>query len=298
MSIIECVPNVSEGRRASVIDACARAIEDAGLPVLDVHTDPAHNRTVFTFAGAPAGVEAAALALADVAVAAIDLRQHEGVHPRVGAIDVVPFVPIAGSTLGDCVALARAFGAEFARRHHVPVFLYEAAAAVVGRRRLEAIRRGGLAALAERMGTDDWRPDFGPVQPHPSAGVTVTGARAPLIAYNVNLASGRLEIAREIARVLRESSGGMPCVKALGLPSVDRNLVQVSMNLTDFRVTSMRAVFDAVAREAAARGVSVAGSELVGLVPAAALTDEDAAHLRIAGYDGSQILERRLASRA
>jgi glutamate formiminotransferase/formiminotetrahydrofolate cyclodeaminase len=296
MSIVECVPNVSEGRRPSIIDACARAIEGAGLPVLDIHSDAAHNRTVFTFAGPPAAVEAAALALASVAVASIDLGHHDGVHPRVGAIDVVPFVPIADTTLDDCVAMARAFGAEFARRHHVPVFLYEAAATSPARRRLETIRRGGLASLAERMAGADWPPDFGPAQAHPSAGVTVVGARIPLIAYNITLVSDRVELATAIARTVRESSGGLPCVKALGLPLADQHLIQVSMNLTDFRVTSMRTVFDAVTREAEARGVSVAGSELVGLVPAAALSDEDAAHLRIAGYDGSQILERRIAA--
>lgn len=297
MPVLECVPNISEARSGAVLDACARAVSDAGATLLDVHSDPDHNRSVFTFAGLPDRVAAAAHALADVTIAMVDLRVQRGVHPRVGAIDVIPFVPIQGLSMEACAAMARQFGADLAARHGLPVFLYEAAASAPHRQRLEAIRRGGLEALTARMLEPAWHPDFGPLVPHPSAGVTVVGARAPLIAYNVNLATDQLEIATAIARLIRESTGGLPCVKALGVPLAQRGVVQVSMNLTDYRVTSMRAAFDAVAREARRRGVDILESEIVGLVPAAALTDADARDLRVRDYDGSQILERRLAER-
>jgi len=294
MSILECVPNVSEARRPEVLDACKRAVSDAGAHLLDLHSDPDHNRSVFTVTGTPDVVAAAMHALADAAVARIDLRAQQGVHPRIGAVDVIPFVPVRGFTMSGCVAVARAFGAAFAARHRVPVFLYEDAATAPHRRRLEDIRRGGLERLAARMHTPQWRPDFGPVEPHPTAGVTVVGARVALIAWNINLATNRLDIATAIARHIRASSGGLPCVKALGLPLDRRRLVQVSMNLTDYRVTSMRTVFEAVTHEATTHGVGIVDTELVGLVPAAALTDADARDLRVHGYDGSQILERRL----
>jgi glutamate formiminotransferase len=298
MAVLECVPNISEARRGSVLDACASAVTAAGAVLLDVHSDPDHNRSVFSIAGEPGRVTAAAHALADVTIAMVDLRVQQGVHPRVGAIDVIPFVPIEGLDMEACVAIARQFAADLAARHALPVFLYEAAASAPHRRRLEAIRRGGPAGLSARMQEPDWRPDFGPSTPHPTAGVTVVGARVPLIAYNINLATDRLDVASAIARRVRESSGGLPCVKALGLPLAHRGLVQVSMNLTDFRVTSMRTVFEAVVREAAAHGVGVLESEIVGLVPAAALSDADARDLRVRDYDGSQILERRLARSA
>jgi glutamate formiminotransferase/formiminotetrahydrofolate cyclodeaminase len=295
MPVLECVPNISEARRPAVLDAGAAAVTAAGATLLDVHSDTDHNRSVFTMAGTPGAVSAAAHALADVTIANVDLRTQQGVHPRVGAIDVIPFVPIAGLTMEACVAIARQFASDLAARHGLPVFLYEDAAAAPHRRRLEAIRRGGLAGLAARMLEPDWRPDFGPATPHVSAGVTVVGARVPLIAWNITLATDRLDVAADIARRIRESSGGLPCVKALGLPLAQRGVVQVSMNLTDHRVTSMRTVFDAVAAVAAQHGVGILDSEIVGLVPAAALSDADARALRVRDYDGRQILERRLA---
>jgi glutamate formiminotransferase/glutamate formiminotransferase/formiminotetrahydrofolate cyclodeaminase len=295
MPVLECVPNISEARRSAVLDAGAAAVSAAGAKLLDVHRDADHNRSVFTMAGPPGVVTAAAHALADVAIANVDLRTQQGVHPRVGAIDVIPFVPIAGLTMDACVAFARRFASDLAARHGLPVFLYEDAAAAPHRRRLEAIRRGGLAGLVARMQEPDWRPDFGPVTPHVSAGVTVVGARVPLIAWNITLATDRLDVAVDVARRIRESSGGLPCVKALGLPLAHRGVVQVSMNLTDHRVTSMRTVFDAVAAGAAQHGVGILDSEIVGLVPAAALSDADARDLRVRDYDGNQILERRLA---
>lgn len=297
MAVVECVPNISEGLDAGTLQQCARAIEAAGVPVLDLHSDPDHHRSVFTFAGGPTEVTAAALALSDVAIAAIDLNAHTGVHPRIGAVDVVPFIPIAGFTMDECRSLAQAFAADLSERHGLPVFLYEAAALHPDRRRLETIRRGGLQALTARMADRSWQPDFGPALPHPTAGVTVVGAREPLVAYNINLETDRLEVALDIARSIRESSGGLPFVKALGLPLIERGLVQVSMNLTNFHVTPMRVVFDTVEDAAARLGVRVLESEIVGLVPAAALTDADAAHLRVRDFDGSQILERRMAER-
>lgn len=293
---IECVPNISEARRPGVVADATAAIAAQGARVLDLHGDADHNRSVFTVAGTPAEVTNAMHALADVTIADVDLRLQHGVHPRVGALDVVPFVPIAGVTLDDCVAIARAFAADLSARHGLPVFLYEAAAAAPHRRRLEAIRRGGLEALAMRMRDDPlWRPDFGPSTPHPSAGVTVVGARFPLIAWNINLDTDRVDVAAAIARRIRESSGGLPCVKALGVPLAGRRLAQVTMNLTDYRVTPMRAVFDTVAREAASHGVGILESEIVGLVPRAAMSDEDARVLLVRDYDGRQILEEQLA---
>jgi glutamate formiminotransferase len=295
MAIIECVPNVSEGRRGDVIEACAVSIRGAGARLLDVKADRAHNRTVYTFAGEPAAVQAAALALFDAALGAIDLRQHTGEHPRLGAVDVVPFVPIEGATMADCVALARTLAAEVARRHALPVFLYEEAATSAGRRNLEDIRRGEFEGLAARLALPEWQPDFGPSVPHPSAGATVIGARMPLIAYNINLATADVKIARAIAAAVRQSSGGLRYVKALGVELADRGLVQVSMNLTNYEKTPMFRVFDLVKREAARYGVAVVESEIVGLVPEAALVWSAAWYLQLDGaFSDDQILEARL----
>lgn len=294
-AIIEAVPNISDARHPDLTDRAIAAI-GAHARLLDRHGDIDHNRSVFTIAGTPDAVTRATGALADVVIAGIDLRDQHGVHPRVGALDVVPFVPIADVSLDECVEVARRFAAALAARHDVPVFLYEAAATSPARRRLEAIRRGGLPGLAARMQDDAaWRPDFGPSVPHPTAGVTVVGARVALIAWNINLDTDRVDIASAIARRIRESSGGLPCVKALGVPLAARGLAQVTMNLTDYRVTSMRTVFDAVSREAAAHGVGVLESEVVGLVPRAAMSDDEARVLRVRDDNRHQILEERLA---
>lgn len=297
MALVESVPNISNARRADVVETGARAVRSAGARLLDLHRDRDHDRTVYTIAGDPDHVVAALDALADTAITALDLRRQTGVHPRVGVVDVVPFVPIGDVPLETCVALARHFGAGLAARHDLPVFLYDAAATAAPRRRLEAIRRGGLEALAARMRDDPaWQPDFGPAVPHPSAGVTIVGARIPLIAWNIQLATDNVAVATAIARAIRESSGGLPGVKALGVPLAARGLAQVTMNLTDYRVTSMRTVFEAVVAAAATHGVSVVDTEIVGLVPRAALSDEDARLLRVRDYDGRHILEHRLAA--
>src|SRR3954471_5344484 len=217
--LIECVPNVSEGRRPDIVNAMADAIRAApGVRLLDHSSDPSHNRSVFTLVGDAAGVEQAILALYARAVADIDLRTHTGEHPRMGAVDVVPFVPIEGVTMAECVALAKKVGAEVASRFGVPVYLYEDASTNPARKNLEDIRRGEFEGLAAKMATAGWTPDFGPASPHPSAGASVIGARMPLIAYNINLATDRLDVAKKIATAIRMSSGGFRFVKAMGLP--------------------------------------------------------------------------------
>jgi glutamate formiminotransferase len=280
------------------VAACANAIIAAGARLLDVHSDPSHNRSVYSFAGAPAVVEGAALALFESALAVIDLRHHTGVHPRVGAVDVVPFIPLDEATVDDCVRLARGVGAAVATRHALPVFLYEAAASTPDRRRLEHIRRGQFEGLAAKLQRPEWRPDFGPARPHPSAGASIVGARRTLVAFNVNLDTDRLDLARAVARTVRESSGGLPHVKAIGVALSDRGLVQVAMNLTDVDVTPVERAFDAVAAAAHQFGIDVRESELIGLVPSAALDDAAARRLKVRDFGAHKQLEHRLHATA
>jgi glutamate formiminotransferase len=297
--LIESIPNVSEGRRTAVVDDLAAALRGtAGLRLLDVSSDASHNRSVFTCAGEPDALERASVALVRRAVELIDLRQHHGAHPRMGAVDVLPFVPLAGATMADCVALARRVGATISDRFALPVFLYEEAASTPGRRRLEAIRRGQFEGLARKLADPHWAPDFGPAAPHPTAGALAIGARRPLVAFNVNLASDRLDVARAIAAAVRERDGGLPGVKALGLALADRGIVQVSMNLTDLERTPPRAAYDAVRREAARLGVAVRESEIVGLVPRAALAGTAPEAMQLVGFSADCILEERLARTA
>src|SRR4051794_40213861 len=295
--LIECIPNVSEGRRPEIIAAMADAMRR--LPtvrLLDHSSDASHNRSVFTLVGDAAGIEAAVLALFERAVADIDLRGHRGEHPRLGAVDVVPFIPIEGVTMADCVALARKVGAEVARRFKVPVYLYEDASTNLARKNLEDIRRGEFEGLVAKMAAAEWMPDFGTAAPHPSAGAAVIGARMPLIAYNINLATDRLEVAKKIAAAIRHSSGGFRFVKAMGIKLEDRGIVQVSMNLTNFEKTPIFRVFETVKREAARYGVSVLESEIVGLVPSAALNAAAEFYLQIKGFRAEQVLENKLRS--
>jgi glutamate formiminotransferase len=291
--LIECVPNVSEGRRADVIAALEAAIAAPDIQVLDRSSDASHNRTVYTFAGEAGPVRDAVLRLFAAAIDAIDLRAHDGVHPRIGAVDVVPFVPLHGATIDECVSLATSTAALVAERFHVPVFLYEDAATADDRRSLSSIRRGGVNGVALRMKEAAWRPDFGPDQPHLTAGATAIGARPILIAYNVNLASNRLGVAKRIAASIRASNGGLANVKALGM-QLDHGVVQVSMNLTNYKETSMMTVFDVIAREAAVDGVRVLESEIVGLVPSDALPADAARRLKLRAEDLDRVLERRL----
>lgn len=292
---LECVPNVSEGRDRAVVDRLAAALGGTpGVALLDVHVDGVHHRSVFTVVGAPGALVNGIVRLAAAAITSIDLRRHQGAHPRIGAVDVVPFVPVGRARMEDAIAAARATADALAAECGLPVWLYEEAASSPHRRRLEHVRRGQFEGLAGKLQHPDWTPDAGPRAPHPTAGAVAVGARRLLVAYNINLATDRLEVATAVARAVRESSGGLPAVKAMGLALPGRGLVQVSMNLTDVDVTPMHVVFDAVAREAARHGVAVAESELVGLVPASAVGAVAAARLGIAGWSASRVLDTRL----
>ncbi len=298
-ALVECVPNFSEGRRPDVMDAIQTAAAGVdGARVLDRHADATHNRMVLTIAGAPGPVAESAFRATARASELIDMRQHDGVHPRIGATDVVPFVPLGATDMQVCVELAVRVGRRIAAELDVPVFLYGEAARTSRRRRLPDLRRGEYERLASEIGSDaQLTPDFGPLRIGP-AGATAVGARRPLIAYNVTLATGDIEVARAIARSIRESSGGLPAVQARGFLTADRNVVQVSMNLLDTRRTPMSTVFERIAREAASRGVSVVASELVGLAPAEAVVDIAREALRFGQLDAEAILETRLLEQA
>jgi glutamate formiminotransferase len=298
MAVIECVPNISEGRRRDVIDGIAEALRQVpGLAVLDVQSDAAHNRSVFTLAGDADALTRGVPLLFERSLAAIDLRTHKGEHPRMGAVDVVPFIPIEGVTMKECVELAKTIAASVAQRFSLPLFLYEEASSNPARKNLEDIRRGEFEGLAAKMSQTGWAPDFGPAQPHPSGGASVIGARMPLIAYNINLNTNRLDVAKKIATAIRMSSGGLRFVKAMGIPLEDRGIVQVSMNLTNYEKTPIFRVFDLVKREAERYGVRVLESEIVGLVPSAALQQCAEYYLQLEGFSGAQVLEQKLRTR-
>ena len=293
---VECIPNFSEGRQLSTVRALVAVVRAVpGVFLLGEEMDADHHRAVLTFAGEPDAVAEAAFQCARLAADLIDLRGHEGAHPRVGATDVIPFVPLGDVSMDSCVDLARVVGERIGRELHIPIFLYERAAPTPERINLEAIRRGGLDGLRSRMDTDaTWAPDYGPACLHPTAGATVVGARPPLIAFNVNLQAEDVGIAKSIAQAVRSSNGGLPYVKALGLALPSRRLVQVSMNLTHYQQTPMYAAFEAVRREAAQRGVTIAGSEIIGLIPQQALLHVAASSLMLECFDRSQVLESRI----
>ena len=294
-TIIECVPNISEGRRPDVVEAVASAVRATpGLRILDVQSDKDHNRSVLTLVGDAESLRAGVVQMFEAALARIDLRSHRGEHPRLGAVDVVPFVPIENATMKDCVALAREVGALVAERFGVPIFLYEDAASAPHRHNLEDVRRGQFEGLAEKMTRPEWAPDFGPSLPHVSAGATAVGARMPLIAYNINLGTPDVEIAKKIAKAIRHSSGGYRFVKAMGVLLEERGVAQVSINMTDYKRTPLFRVFETVREEAARYGVSVIGSEIIGLVPSEALLDCADHYLRLEGFGRLQVLENRL----
>lgn len=293
--IIESVPNISEARRADVLDRIIQSIRDVPeARVLDVKPDQDHNRTVISLAGSAEGLKQTLLKLYEVCVEKIDLRNHKGEHPRSGAVDVTPFVPIKNVTMEECAVLAREVGAEVAERFRIPVYLYEFAASSEARRDLSIIRKGEFEGFSEKIKKPEWKPDFGPDQVHPTAGVTVIGARMPLIAFNVNLATSDIRIANLIAKAVRQSTGGLRFVKAMGVALQDRNLVQVSMNLTDYKKTPVFRAVEMVRREAARYGVQVVGSELIGLIPAEALYDTADYYLQMENFQYSQILENKL----
>ena len=292
-SLLECIPNFSEGRRPEILQEIEGAIRSVpGVLVLDRHVDADHNRCVFTFAGPPEAVCEAAFRSIRTAAARIDLNQHRGAHPRIGAADVVPLVPLRGLTLEQAVELSRQLGRRVGEELGIPVYLYEAAATRPDRVRLENIRRGEYEALKDSIGRDPERaPDFGPAVLGP-AGATVIGARAPLVAFNVYLDSDRLELAKDIARAIRESSGGLASVKALGLLVDGR--AQVSMNLTDTSRTSIPAVVEAIRAQAASHGATIHHSELVGLAPQASLLEAARFYLQLDPFSADQVLETRL----
>jgi glutamate formiminotransferase len=294
-TLVECVPNFSEGRDAAKVEAIIAAMKIDGVYLLDKEMDADHNRCVITLVGSRDAIAEAAIRGVGKAAESIDLTRHEGAHPRIGAADVVPFIPIEGVTLEDCVALARHVGAEVWKRFRVPVYLYEAAATRPERQNLENIRRGQFEGLrADVVTNPDRRPDFGEAALHPTAGATVVGARKPLIAYNVYLNTSDVEIAKKIGKAVRFSSGGLRFVKGMGV--LVRGMAQVSMNLTDFEQTPIARVFEFVKREAARYGVMPVSSEIVGLIPKKALEQAAEWFLQVENFDSSLILENRLAA--
>ena len=293
--VLECVPNVSEGRSPAVIDRLGRAITQVkGVRLASVHIDPDHHRSVFTFLSAPEAVQAAALSLAREVFETVDMRAHQGIHPRLGALDVLPFVPLRDLTMADAVAVARAVGERLAADHGLPVYLYGAAATAPDRRSLLAVRAGQYEGLPTRLADPSWRPDFGPARFEPRLGALLVGARDVLVAYNVWLDTDDAAAARAIARAVRESAGGLPALQAMGGRLERRGIAQVAMNLLDYRVTSLPQAFDAVRSEAARRGVGVRRGELVGLAPRAAFAGRSPESVGLVDWSDAGYLESYL----
>lgn len=293
--IIESVPNFSDGRRPEVGEALAAAAKAAGATILDFTADHDHHRSVLTFAGKPRAVEEAAFAVAEKALELIDLTTHAGAHPRMGAIDVLPFVPLQGATMADAVLLARVVGARIGSELDLPVFLYEAAATRPERKNLADIREPQFEGLRELIGKDPARvPDFGPNRIHPTGGCVAVGARMPLIAFNIDLDTKDVKLAKKIAKKIRERDGGLPGIKALGIELPSRDCAQVSMNVCDYTRTGLLDVWAAVEREAAALGTKPRAGELIGLIPRAAFPEDGARALKLIEFSPDRILESRL----
>lgn len=291
--IVECIPNISEGRNQEVIEAVLDQVRNtAGVTLLDYSSDPNHNRTVITFLGSPEGVADAAVALAKKAVELIDLNKHQGEHPRMGAVDVIPFVPIKEVSKEECVELSKAVAQRVWDEAGLPVFLYEDSATSPGRVNLAKIRKGQFEGMAEKVQQPEWEPDFGGRTIHPTGGVVAVGCRMPLVAFNINLSTSDLSIASAIAKIIRRSSGGFDCVKALGVMLEDRNIAQVSINMTNFNKTPLYRVLELVRAEARRWGVTVVGTEIIGLTPMNALIDSAEYYLQIENFDkNKQVLE-------
>ena len=293
--IIECVPNISSADADLVNQAAGIVRSTPGVTLLNTSSDSSHNRTVITFVGDPAGVVEAAVQLAKFAARTIDLSKHKGEHPRMGAIDVIPFIPIREVAMEECVALSKQAAERIWQEACVPVFLYEASASAPHRENLAAIRKGQFEGMAEKVKEAQWEPDFGGRTIHPTAGVVAVGARAPLIAFNINLSTADVSIADKIARVIRQSGGGLTCVKAMGVFLKERNCAQVSINMTNYCLTPLYRVVEFVRFEAARYGVGIIGTEIVGLVPMRALIDSAEYYLGIENFDPeTQVLEYRL----
>ncbi|HSF25551.1 MAG TPA: glutamate formimidoyltransferase [Blastocatellia bacterium] len=296
--IVECIPNFSEGRRSEVVDRIVDSIKSTpGAVLLDHESDADHNRSVVTFVAEPDRVVDAAIAAARKAAELIDLNKQSGEHPRMGATDVIPFVPISGVTMDECVQLARACGERMWSELGIPVYLYEKAAARPERENLATIRKGQFEGIRDEIATKEARrPDYGEPRVHPTAGITAVGARPALIAYNVNLGTPNVEVANKIARAVRHQTGGLRYVKALGFELKDRGIVQVSMNMVNYEGSPLFRVFEMIKREAERYGVPVVGSEIVGLVPQSALNAVADFYLQLESFGEEQILERRLAA--
>ena len=294
--IIECVPNISEGRNMEIVEAVVDEIRNTpGVTLLDYSSDANHNRSVLTFFGNPEGVEEAAVKVAKKAVELIDLNKHSGEHPRMGAVDVIPFIPLREATQEECVELSRRTAERVWKEAGLPVFLYEASASSPSRQNLAAIRKGQFEGMAEKVQQEGWEPDFGGKSIHPTGGVVAIGARMPLVAFNINLGTSDIHIAKAIAKIIRQSSGGLACVKALGVMLEDRNLAQVSINMTDTSRTPLYRVLELVRAEAHRYGVGIVGTEIIGLTPLRALCDTAEYYLQIENFDASQqVIENRM----
>lgn len=293
--IIECVPNFSEGRNSKNIEKIVAPFRGKkGVKLLDYQTDKDHNRMVVTVVGEPDALKTSVIAAMGCAIEVIDMRTHQGQHPRMGAIDVVPFIPIKNVNMEEVITFSKEVAKKAAQKYSLPVYLYEKSASRPERQNLANIRKGQYEGMIEKIKQAEWKPDFGPVKIHPAAGVTAIGARMPLVAYNVNLDSSNLEIANEIAKKVRHISGGLRYCKGIGIELKDRGLVQVSMNLTDYTKTALYRAMELIKVEARRYGVNVIGSEIVGLVPMEALMDAAAYYLGLDDFSMEQVLESRI----
>jgi glutamate formiminotransferase len=293
--ILECVPNFSEGRDLKKIEEIVEPFRGKdGVKLLDYQNDEDHNRSVVTAVGEPEALKAAVIESMGIAIKHIDMRSHQGQHPRMGAIDVVPFIPVKNVSVEEAVEISKSAAREAAQKYELPIFLYEQSASRPERQNLATIRKGQFEAMAEKLAQPEWKPDFGPAQIHPTAGVTAMGARMPLVAYNVNLDTNQLEIADLIAKKVRHISGGLHYCKGIGIELKDRGIVQVSMNMTDYTKTALYRVFELIRIEARRYGVNVVGSEVIGLVPMEALIDTAAYYLGLENFSMEQVLEYRI----
>jgi len=294
--LVECIPNFSEGQRKEVIESLAQIISEVpGVILLDYSSDTSHNRSVFTFVGTPEGAKEAAFRAAQKAVTEIDITKHKGEHPRMGAVDVIPFVPVKGMTMHECIELSKEVAVRISNELGLPVYLYEESASKPERANLATIRKGQFEGMAAKIKTPGWEPDFGKAEIHPTAGAVAVGARMPLVAYNINLSTSDIQIANNIAKIIRESSGGLKYVKAIGVKLEDRNIAQVSINMTNYEKTPLYRVFELVRVEAQRYGTGIIGSEIIGLTPMNALIDSAKYYLQIEGFDDKkQVLENYL----
>ena len=292
--VIECVPNISEGRDTDKIKAVAGVIGRPGAKLLDLSSDPNHNRTVITYAGEPQAVAAAAFDVAKAAIASIDLTRHQGEHPRMGAVDVIPFIPVAGATMAECCEIAEQVGRRIGEELNLPVYMYAESARVPQRLKLPAIREGEFEGFAAKIKDPAWQPDFGPAERHPTAGCVAVGARNFLIAYNIELDTSDVKIASRIAKSMRESSGGLMNVQAKGIFLEDKQRAQVSMNILNYQATPLYRVFELVRMEAARYGVGIVASELIGLAPVQAFMDVASYYLQLPGLSRDALVETRI----